>query len=227
MKIRISPDAIRNAPDRFRPLPSSVVRASLLAEGAAALVRVLGADDADDRHGLILHLRFDRSTEAVGHEPLASPERERRCVREAARNLGRSRRELRVGDERHTGQVPARRAEARDEARTLLEEHRKLIGQARSEAEQILAEARRTGEAMEHRMREETEAERKRRIEETRREIAAETARALEKIRTEVADLTLEATAIVVGRRLDSERDRELITEAIGSLDFSRLEDPR
>jgi F-type H+-transporting ATPase subunit b len=116
---------------------------------------------------------------------------------------------------------------AREEARRVLEEHKKLIGQARGEAEQILAEARRTGEAMEHRMREETEAERKRRIEETRREIAAETARALEKIRTEVADLTLEATAIVVGRKLDAERDRELITEAIGSLDFSRLEDPR
>ena len=116
---------------------------------------------------------------------------------------------------------------AREEARRVLEEHKKLIGQARSEAEQILGEARRTGEAMEHRMREETEAERKRRIEETRREIAAETARALEKIRNEVADLTLEATAIVVGRKLDSERDRELITEAIGSLDFSRLEDSR
>jgi F-type H+-transporting ATPase subunit b len=116
---------------------------------------------------------------------------------------------------------------AREEARRVLEEHKKLIGQARSEAEQILAEARRTGEAMEHRMREETEAERKRRIEETRREIAAETARALEKIRTEVADLTLDATAIVVGRKLDSDRDRELITEAIGSLDFSRLEDSR
>jgi F-type H+-transporting ATPase subunit b len=116
---------------------------------------------------------------------------------------------------------------AREEARRVLEEHKKLIGQARSEAEQILGEARRTGEAMEHRMREETEAERKRRIEETRREIAAETARALEKIRNEVADLTLEATAIVVGRKLDADRDRELITEAIGSLDFSRLEESR
>jgi len=117
--------------------------------------------------------------------------------------------------------------QAREEARRLLEEHRGLIGQARSEAEQVLAEARRTGEAMEHRMREETETERQRRIEETRREIAAETARALEKIRAEVADLTLEATAIVVGRKLDPETDRELITEAIGSLDFSRLEDSR
>jgi F-type H+-transporting ATPase subunit b len=114
---------------------------------------------------------------------------------------------------------------ARDEARKLLEEHRALIGQARSDAEGIVAEARKTRESMEQRMREETEAERQRRLEETRREIAAETQRALEQIRSEVADLTLEATSIVVGRTLDSDRDRELISEAIGSLDFSRLEE--
>jgi F-type H+-transporting ATPase subunit b len=114
---------------------------------------------------------------------------------------------------------------ARDEARQLLEEHRALIGQARSDAEGILAEARKTRESMEQRMREDTEAERQRRLEETRREIAAETQRALEQIRSEVADLTLEATSIVVGKKLDADRDRELISEAIGSLDFSRLED--
>jgi F-type H+-transporting ATPase subunit b len=116
---------------------------------------------------------------------------------------------------------------SRDEARKLLEEHRELMNQARSDAEQILAEARNTAVAMEGRMREETEAERQRRLEETRRDIAAETARALEQIRSEVADLTLEATSIVVGKKLDSARDRELITEAIGSLDFSRLEHRR
>lgn len=114
---------------------------------------------------------------------------------------------------------------SRDEARKLLEEHRALMNQARSDAEGILADARRTADAMGQRMREETEVERQRRLEETRREIAAETARALEQIRSEVADLTLEATSIVVGKKLDSDRDRELITEAIGSLDFSRLED--
>ena len=117
--------------------------------------------------------------------------------------------------------------EAREEARRLLEEHRSLIGQARGEAEQILAEARKTRESMEQRMREETESERQRRLEETRREIAAETSRALEQIRAEVADLILEATSIVVGKKLDSDRDRELISQAIGTLDFSKLEDSR
>ena len=114
---------------------------------------------------------------------------------------------------------------ARTEARNLLEEHRSLMNEARGEAEQIIAEARKTRDAMEQRMREETEAERQRRLEETRREIAAETGRALEQIRAEVADLTLEATSIVVGKKLDSDRDRELISQAIGTLDFSKLEE--
>jgi F-type H+-transporting ATPase subunit b len=115
--------------------------------------------------------------------------------------------------------------EARDEAQRLLEEHKKLIGEARGQAESILAEARKTRESMEQRMREETEAERQRRLEETRKEIAAETARALEQIRSEVADLTLEAASRVVGRTLDAKRDQELIEEAIAGLDFSRLEE--
>jgi len=114
---------------------------------------------------------------------------------------------------------------ARDEARRLLEEHRQLIGQARSEAEQILTEARRTRESMEQRMREETEAERQRRLEETRKEIDAAVQRGLEEIRNEVAELTLEATSRIVGEKLDSERDRQLIASAIDSLDFSRLEE--
>jgi len=115
--------------------------------------------------------------------------------------------------------------EARDEAQKLLEEHRKLIAEARGQGEAILAEARKTRESMEQRMRDETEAERQRRLEETRKEIAAETARALEQIRAEVADLTLEATSRVVGRTLDAKRDRQLISDAIAGLDFSRLEE--
>ena len=35
-----------------------------------------------------------------------------------------------------------------------------------------------------------------------------------------------QATAVVVGKKLDADRDRELIEDAIKSLDFSRLEEP-
>jgi len=113
---------------------------------------------------------------------------------------------------------------AREEARGLLEEHRKLIGRAKSDAEEILAEARKVAEANERRMREETEADRQRRLEETRRQIEAETRRALEQIRAEVADLSLLAATKVTRKALDDEDHRRLIEEAVGDLDFSVLE---
>ena len=113
---------------------------------------------------------------------------------------------------------------ARAEARNLLEEHRKLIAQARSDAEEILTNARRVSEAERARVKEETEADRQRRLEETRRQIEAETRRALEQIRAEVVDLSLLAASKVTRKALDEEDHRRLIEEAVGELDFSVLE---
>ncbi|TML54671.1 MAG: F0F1 ATP synthase subunit B [Actinobacteria bacterium] len=114
--------------------------------------------------------------------------------------------------------------EARDEAHRLLEEHRKLIGQAKGEAEEILTGARRVSEANVRRMRDETEADRQRRLEDTRKQIEAETRRALEQIRAEVADLSLIAAEKVTRKSLDDADHKRLIEEAIGELDFSVLE---
>jgi F-type H+-transporting ATPase subunit b len=113
---------------------------------------------------------------------------------------------------------------ARAEARELLEQHRQLIAQAKSEGGEILADARKVAEAQIERVKEEAEAERQRRLEETRRQIEAETKRSLDQIRSEVAALTLEATARVTGKVLDAEDQRRLIDEAIEELDFSALE---
>jgi F-type H+-transporting ATPase subunit b len=113
---------------------------------------------------------------------------------------------------------------AREEARKLVEEHRALIGQARHDAEHILAEARRVADAQRERVKEETEADRQRRLEETRRQIDAETQRALQQIRTEVAELTLVAASKVTGKVLDRSDHRRLIDDAIRDLDFSVLE---
>jgi F-type H+-transporting ATPase subunit b len=114
---------------------------------------------------------------------------------------------------------------SRNEARQLLEEHRALIGQARGQAEEILAEARRVADSQRQRVKDETEADRQRRLEETRRQIEAETHRALEQIRAEVAELTLVATAKVTGKVLDDADHRRLIEDAIKDLDFSQLEE--
>ena len=73
-------------------------------------------------------------------------------------------------------------------------------------------------------MREETETDRQRRLEDTRKQIEAETRRALEQIRAEVADLSLIAAEKVTRKSLDDADHRRLIDEAIGELDFSAFE---
>jgi len=116
---------------------------------------------------------------------------------------------------------------ARDEARRLLEEHRALIGQARSDAEAILAEARRVGSAQQERMREETEQDRQRRLEETRRQIDQATKQALNEIQRQVAALSLLAAEKITRKSLTDADQRRLIDEALGEIDFSQLEASR
>jgi F-type H+-transporting ATPase subunit b len=113
---------------------------------------------------------------------------------------------------------------AREEARSLLDEHRQLIGQAKSEAESILSEARKVADAQRERMREETEEDRQRRLEETRRQIEQATAQALNEIRAEVATLSLLAAEKITRKTLTTDDQRRLIDEALAEIDFSQLE---
>src|SRR5690348_7636897 len=103
---------------------------------------------------------------------------------------------------------------ARDEARRLLEEHRKLIGQAKSESEEILAEARRVADAQRERVRRETDDDRRRRLDETRRQIDQATVQALGQIREEVGRLSLLAAEKVTRKSLDRADQKRLIDEA-------------
>ena len=116
---------------------------------------------------------------------------------------------------------------ARDEARNLLEEHRKLIGQAKSESEEILAEARRIADSQRERVRAETEEDRQRRLEETRRQIEQATHQALGQIRDEVGKLSLLAAEKITRKSLTSDDQRRLIDEALADIDFSELEGSR
>jgi F-type H+-transporting ATPase subunit b len=116
---------------------------------------------------------------------------------------------------------------ARDEARSLLEQHKALIGQARADAEGILAEARRLADAQQQRMRDETEEDRKRRLEETERQIAQATQQALVEIRSEVANQALLAAEKITRGALTDKDQKKLIDEALAEIDFSQLEASR
>ena len=116
---------------------------------------------------------------------------------------------------------------ARDEARSLLEEHKALLGQARADAEGILTEARTARRRPAGRMREETEEDRKRRLEETERQIQQATVQALGEIRLEVANQALLAAEKITRGALTSKDQQRLIDEALAEIDFSQLEGSR
>jgi F-type H+-transporting ATPase subunit b len=116
---------------------------------------------------------------------------------------------------------------ARVEARQLVEEHRKLIGQAKSESEEILSEARRVADAQRERVRTETEEDRQRRLEETRRQIDQATHQALGQIRDEIGKLSLAAAEKITKKSLTDADQQRLIDEALAEIDFSELEGSR
>ncbi|HWV84726.1 MAG TPA: F0F1 ATP synthase subunit B [Capillimicrobium sp.] len=109
------------------------------------------------------------------------------------------------------------------EAEELLAEYRERLKEARVQAEEIIARARKAAEVNE---RESLEAARKQReelMEQTRRDVEAETRRAIQEIRAEVADLTVLATEKVTRKALTPEDQRRLVDEALAELDFSSL----
>jgi F-type H+-transporting ATPase subunit b len=116
---------------------------------------------------------------------------------------------------------------AREEARHLLEQHKQLIGQAKTEAEEILGEARRVADAQRDRVRQETEEDRHRRLEETRRQIDQATHQALGQIRDEIGRLSLLAAEKVTRKSLTDADQRRLIDEALSEIDFAELERSR
>ena len=111
----------------------------------------------------------------------------------------------------------------RHEADDLLAEYRERLREARTQAEDILDRARKTGEATERAAQEQAEDRRRQLMEQTRREIESETRRAIQEIRREVADLTVMATEKVTRKVLDEEDQRRLVEDALSELDFSML----
>jgi F-type H+-transporting ATPase subunit b len=111
----------------------------------------------------------------------------------------------------------------KEEADALLAEYRERLREAREQAEEIVARARRAGEEFERETTEAAKEKREELMEQTRRDIEAETRRAIQEIRNEVADLTVLATEKVTRKTLNDEDQRRLVEEALSELDFSTL----
>jgi F-type H+-transporting ATPase subunit b len=115
----------------------------------------------------------------------------------------------------------------RKEADEILAEYRARLAEARNQADEIVARARKTGEAAETELIAEARAKREEMMEQTRRDIEAETRRAILEIRAEVADLTVLATEKVTRKTLTDADHKRLVEEALAELDFASLAEER
>jgi F-type H+-transporting ATPase subunit b len=113
------------------------------------------------------------------------------------------------------------------EADELLTEYRRRLTEARTQADEIVARARKTGENQEAESLAEARRKREELMEQTRRDIQAETQRALGELRSQVADLTVMATEKVTRKSLTEADQRRLVEDAVSELDFAALSGDR
>ena len=111
----------------------------------------------------------------------------------------------------------------RRQADELLAEYRERLSDARAQADDIVARARKTGENQEAESVAEAKRKREEMMEQARRDIQTETRRALQEIRREVADLTVSATEKVTRKSLTQEDQKRLVDDALSELDFASL----
>ncbi|HEV8266236.1 MAG TPA: F0F1 ATP synthase subunit B [Gemmatimonadales bacterium] len=108
---------------------------------------------------------------------------------------------------------------ANAEAARLLEEHKKALGQAKAEAQDIIAKAKvvaqKEREGLLAKAREEYEAL----LTRARKDIDAEKEKALVALRREAVELSIAAAAKVIEANLDTEANRRLVAEYLESLE--------
>ena len=114
-------------------------------------------------------------------------------------------------------------AETRKEADDLLDEYRERLKEARVQAEEIVARARKSAEEFERESLDKAKVQREELLEQTKSDVEAETRRAIQDIRNEVATLTILATEKVTRKTLTEADQKRLIDETLAELDFSSL----
>ena len=109
------------------------------------------------------------------------------------------------------------------ESEALLAEYRERLKEARSQADEIVASARKSGDEVQRSSAAAGQAKREELLEQARKDIEGETRRAIQEIRSEVASLTIAATEKVTRKTLTPEDQKRLVEDALSELDFSSL----
>jgi F-type H+-transporting ATPase subunit b len=108
---------------------------------------------------------------------------------------------------------------ANAEAKKLLEENRRLLADARNQAQAMMAETRAAAEKERTTAIDRTRQEQDDLLARARREIAAEREKAVAELRREAVDLSLAAATKLIGQRMDSAQDRALVEGYLSKLE--------
>jgi F-type H+-transporting ATPase subunit b len=108
---------------------------------------------------------------------------------------------------------------ANAEAKKLLEENRRLLGDARNQAQAMMAEAKTAAEKERTTAIDKTRQEQEELLARARREIVAEREKAVVELRREAVDLSLAAATKLINQRLDSAQDRALVEGYLSTLE--------
>ncbi|MDQ5894060.1 MAG: F-type H+-transporting ATPase subunit b [Actinomycetota bacterium] len=111
----------------------------------------------------------------------------------------------------------------KEESDKMLAEYRQRLTEAREQADEIMAKARKTADTTTSEATAAGQLKREELVEAAKKDIEAETRRALDDLRKEVANLTILATEQVTRKSLDDAAHKELVEEALREVDFSAL----
>lgn len=101
----------------------------------------------------------------------------------------------------------------RAEAESLLEQQRKELASARTEAQALIAEAKTAAERTRNELLNRARTEQEELLARARAEIQGERDRAMESVRREAVDLAIAAAGKLVRQRLTADEDRRLVAE--------------
>ena len=106
-----------------------------------------------------------------------------------------------------------------EEAAAHLAEQQKLLGEARTQGQQLLADAKQAADRERSAALAKTKQEQDALLDRAKRDIAAEREKAIRALREEAVDLSLAAASKLIEQRLDSDGDRKLVLSYIRSLE--------
>jgi F-type H+-transporting ATPase subunit b len=106
----------------------------------------------------------------------------------------------------------------REEAQRLLEEQRKGIDVARTDAQRLIAEGAKAGEKIRAEMIEEARHQQQEILERARQEIGAERDRAIAELRREAVELAIKGASKVIEQNLDDDTNRKIVEEFLVDL---------